>query len=118
MKKGQKVFGIRQSDGSWARFDRAASLLLEKAMADLTAGEPGSIVVRDEHDEPHVLSPAAAMVVRMALYAMDARLRPGGCYRERADEVYTVLATTFHEEAVQELRRVFHLGAKRPWLMR
>jgi len=73
--------------------------------------------MRDEHGDPHTLSFAASHVLSLALLAMDARLRPGECYRERADEFYAVLAGAFHRDGVQELRRVFRLGANRPWLV-
>lgn len=78
--------------------------------------EPLSVTVRDENGQVHTLSWSATQVLHLALLAMDARLRPGGCYKERADEIYAVLAAG-SKKGVQELRKIFMLGARKPWLM-
>jgi hypothetical protein len=117
MKPQAPKFGMQQPDGSWAPCNRTLNRQLAQALHDF-AGTPNSITVRDEYGEAHTLSFAAGHVVHLALLALDARLRPGGCYREKAHELYTMLATTFHADAIGELRRVFHLGGKRPWLVK
>jgi hypothetical protein len=111
-------FAIRQPDGTWAPCDVELNRRINDAMEDFERGLPGSVTVRDEDGNPHTLSGAADQVLYLALLMMDARLRPGGCYREKADEIYALLAAgPLHADGVQELRRVFQLGAKRPWLV-
>jgi hypothetical protein len=123
------AFATRCPDGTWSPCDERQNPTLSRALEEELnptlsrvshaledpAGLPGSITMRDENGEAHTLSHAAAEVLYLALLAMDSRLRPGGCYREKADELYAVLAAG-HQEGIQELRKVFRLGAKSPWL--
>jgi hypothetical protein len=102
-------------DGKWGPCDEEMNLWINRALHDW-AGLPDSITIRDEDGEAHTLSGDARQVLYLALWAMDARLRPERGYREKADLCYTALAAAFHGKGIQELRRLFQLGAKRPWL--
>lgn len=108
-------YATKSLDGTWTPCDTELNAWLDRATAVL-GGQPLSVVAFDDEGAAHVIKGVAYHVLTLALLAMDARLRPSGCYRDRADEVYAVLATG-HDDGVTELRRAFRLGAQRPWLV-
>jgi hypothetical protein len=109
-----EAFAMRRADGTWAPCDDELNAWLDR-IAAARGGQPFTIIAFTEDGEAEVIAGAAYHVLHLALMAMDARLRPERGYRERADEIYAVLAGGL-KDGIQELRRVFNLGAKGPWL--
>jgi hypothetical protein len=109
-------YAIKSADGTWAPCDAELNTWFDRITA-AGGGQPLTVVAFDEYGDAHTITGTAWHVLHMALMAMDARLRPGGCYRDRADEIYALLAGgPMHADGIQELRQVFRLGAQRPWL--
>src|SRR4051794_17918179 len=107
------AFAMRQDDESWAPCDAELNEWLDRTLA-ARGGQPLTMIHFNEDGQTDVISGGAYHILSLALQAMDARLRPERGYREKADQIYTILAGGF-EEALQELRRVFKLGAQGPF---
>lgn len=111
-----QAFAMRLPDNTWQPCDEELNQWLDR-IAAARGGQPLTVIAFNEDSEAAVIAGNAWRVLHLALMAMDARLRPERGYRERADEIYAALAGgPAFEEGIQELRRVFQLGAKRPLL--